>query len=56
MNVLRGDDLLASLTCRPGPETQIAPIFALSDAMTDAGWRRDLDAGVWRPTDQAPAD
>ncbi len=48
VTVLKGETLLASLTCRPGPGTTIAPIFALSDAMTEAGWRWDLDARTWR--------
>ncbi|SFI63671.1 hypothetical protein [Albimonas pacifica] len=48
VSVLKGERLVASLTCRPGPGTVVAPIFTLSDAMIEAGWRWDLDARAWR--------
>lgn len=48
VTVLKDGQVLASLSCAPGPETTVAPIFALSDAMTEAGWTWDLDARTWR--------
>lgn len=48
VNILQGMDVLASLSCEPGSETKIAPMFSLEDAMTEAGyclerheWQRD---------------
>lgn len=48
VNVLRGDDLLASLTCESGPGTVIAPLFTIHDAMAEAGFCRDLTRHEWR--------
>lgn len=48
VNVLKGDAVLARLQCRPGPETVIAPIFSVEDAMQAAGFCRDREAESWR--------
>lgn len=48
VNVLRGEELLASLTCESGPGTVIAPLFTIHDAMAEAGFCRDLSRHEWR--------
>lgn len=48
VDVLKDGRPLVSLTCRPGADATVAPIFALSDAMDAAGYCRDLEANVWR--------
>ncbi|MDF2232296.1 hypothetical protein P2H44_06980 [Albimonas sp. CAU 1670] len=48
VDVLKGETLVASLTCRPGPDATLAPIFALEDAMHAAGYCRDREANAWR--------
>lgn len=47
-NVLRGEELLASLTCESDPGAVIAPLFAISDAMTDAGFCLDRTSREWQ--------
>ncbi len=48
VNILRGEELLASLTCESGPGTVIAPLFTIYDAMTAAGFCRDPSRHEWR--------
>ena len=52
VNVLKGEATVATLLCRPGPgpgpDTVIAPVFAIEDAMQAAGFCRDREAGTWR--------
>ncbi|RNF35772.1 hypothetical protein [Paracoccus methylarcula] len=51
VNVLRGEELLVSLSCQPGPGTVIAPLFTIGDAMAEAGFCRDPDLHEWRRGD-----
>ncbi|MFV0472662.1 MAG: hypothetical protein ACK5MQ_00230 [Pikeienuella sp.] len=47
-HVIRGEETLARLSCESGPDQVIAPAFAVEDAMTAAGYRRDLARDEWR--------
>lgn len=48
ITVLLDEVPIASLSCKPGPETVIAPMFTLQDAMTDSGYCRDPERHEWR--------
>jgi hypothetical protein len=45
VNVLKGEDMVAQLTCKPGTVT--TPAFALEDAMASQGFCWDFDARRW---------
>lgn len=46
--VSRGDEPLSRHACLPGPDTVIAPAFAIEDAMRAAGYCRDFARQTWR--------
>lgn len=48
VNILRGEELLASHSCAGGPGTVIAPLFTVQDAMAAAGFCRDPTRHEWR--------
>lgn len=48
VTVLRDDVRLASLSCESQPDTVIAPVFSISDAMTDAGFCFNRTSREWR--------
>lgn len=53
VNVLKGEELIASLDCAPG--TANTPAFALEDAMAARGYCYDLDTQGWRHGAACPA-
>lgn len=51
VNILEGEKLLTSVSCKPGSETVIAPLFTLEDTMAASGFCRDRERHEWRRDD-----
>ncbi|RBO90974.1 hypothetical protein [Pseudochrobactrum asaccharolyticum] len=54
VHIAKGDQDVASFTCQRDAQTKIAPLFALEDAMEQAGWCYIQDRFEWQQcTDKA---
>ncbi len=47
VHISKGDEDIASFTCQRDGQTKIAPLFALEDAMEQAGWCYDSGKFEW---------
>lgn len=48
VHISKGDEDIASFTCQRDAQTKIAPLFALEDAMEQAGWCYDTGKFEWQ--------
>ncbi len=48
VHIFKGDEDIASFTCQRDGQTKIAPLFALEDAMEQAGWCYDSGKFEWQ--------